>query len=1232
MIAVICPGCHRKLSVKDAFAGKKGSCPHCKERIKVPAASGEKTSPSISDEQATVGGVRRASSDDATLPPPESSPSLLATAGERLDFLAPPQDPGELGRLGAYRVLKVLGAGGMGLVLQGEDPMLKRAVALKVMRPELAAGKDARERFLREAQATAAIEHPHIIHVYQVAEDRGVPFLAMPFLKGEPLDARLKRQPRLPVEEVISLGKQIAEGLAAAHKKGLIHRDIKPGNIWLEPHEGERGSGPTNWVKILDFGLARALTGEDVNLTKTGMILGTPAYMAPEQARGEKVDGRCDLFSLGAVLYRMLTGEMPFKGSDTISILMALATEEPQPPRELNANIPPALADLVMQLLSKDPTGRPASAREVADRLGMLVGGRTEVSAPGFPLAGWRGSKGRPRWLLPVVGATALLGLIVAVLFAFFRLSGRKVIDEQLGPVSLAAVGDPEGTIVNSLGMKLVPIQPGSFWMGSPRTEADHKPDEQEHEVHITRPFYVGMHKVTVGQYTAFVMDSGHITDSQRSEKGSFRRLPDGKWQVDPGTNWRNLGFEQTDEHPVVCVSINDATAFCLWLSAKEGKHYTLPTEAQWEYCCRAGSRKAFSFGDDEGELGQFAWFADNSGRATHPVGQKKPNAWGLYDVHGNAYERCVDVYDKEYYQNSPREDPMRFFSAPARTMRGGSWSQLARGCSSANRKGNLVSAGSSTDVGFRVVVLPGSLVANTVGMKLRSISPGRFTMGSSLREPNRQKDEPQHDIAITRPFWIGTHEVTVGQFKTFVQETQYKTDAEKDGRGSQRSLGSKKWQTDPTITWRTPGFEQTDEHPVVCVSWNDATAFCDWLSKKESKPYTLPTEAQWEFCCRAGARSRFHFGGDFKLADRFAWYAGNAASHTHPVGQKKPNNWLLHDMHGNAWEWCSDWYADYPKGPVTDPQGLTEGNLRVTRGGGFTAMADTGRSASRGKLAPSLSRTNIGFRVVLLPEPVLTNSIGMKLALMPVGSIKMGSPINERGRGRDEDEHDVAVTRPFYLGVSKVTVREFKAFVEATGYLTEAEKTREGAARPFPDGKWRLDPKTNWRNPGFAQTDDHPVVGVSWKDAKAFCDWLSKKEGKRYRLPTEAEWEFACRAGTRGRFFFGNDAKLLDEYAWYFPNSNKTTHPVGQKKPNPRGLFDVHGNAFEMVMDRYDPDYYKRSPKDDPPGPLEGNRAVLRGGGFNSRPDLCRSAKRFSAAYPGGRTVEQSFRVMLVW
>jgi Leucine-rich repeat (LRR) protein len=316
-----------------------------------------------------------AASSQQTVYAPSPTDTLGTPPGEagRYDFLAPPQAPDELGRLGPYRVLKLAGQGGMGVVFQAEDVRLKRMVALKLIKPEAAGKPGARERFLREAQAAAALEHENIVAVYQVDDAGGVPFLAMPWLKGMSLEERLRQVGVLTVPQVLRLGKQIARGLAAAHEAGLVHRDVKPANVWLEPAGGGR-------VKLLDFGLAHVPS--DPGLTQSGTVLGTPAYMAPEQARGEKASPGCDLFSLGAVLYRLCTGQLPFRGENTMALLTALAVDEPAPVGQLAPALPPALAELVMQLLAKDPGKRPASAQEVADRLEAI---ERQLAAPSGP-------------------------------------------------------------------------------------------------------------------------------------------------------------------------------------------------------------------------------------------------------------------------------------------------------------------------------------------------------------------------------------------------------------------------------------------------------------------------------------------------------------------------------------------------------------------------------------------------------------------------------------------------------------------------------------------------------------------------------------------------------------------------------------------------------------------------------------------------------------------------------
>jgi serine/threonine protein kinase len=334
------------------------------------------------------------------------------------ECLTPAEKPDELGRLGPYRVLEVLGSGGMGVVYRAEDVQLHRPVALKVLLPSLAACPAARERFLHEARAAAAVEHDHVVPIWQVGKDCGVPFIAMPLLRGESLDQRLDREGRLPLAEVLRIGRQTARGLAAAHARGLVHCDVKPSNLWLEDRGDKRpaclpGQEPASEplaatggdVKILDFGLARAV-GDDSLRLHQDTVAGTPSYMAPEQSRGGDVDGRTDLFSLGCVLYRMATGELPFKGTDSISTLIVAAVDAPTPPIELNPDLPPALSDLVLGLLAKDPAERPSSAEAAARALEDIerapAAGRPQRKKPHHPPS-------RRRWPSLLIAALVLL-------------------------------------------------------------------------------------------------------------------------------------------------------------------------------------------------------------------------------------------------------------------------------------------------------------------------------------------------------------------------------------------------------------------------------------------------------------------------------------------------------------------------------------------------------------------------------------------------------------------------------------------------------------------------------------------------------------------------------------------------------------------------------------------------------------------------------------------------------
>jgi formylglycine-generating enzyme required for sulfatase activity/serine/threonine protein kinase len=823
-------------------------------------------------EQVAGGGAR---SEDGTLSlhaPAGKARGGAATDDIALEFLQPSAKPSSLGRLGHYEVLEVLGHGGFGVVLKAFDEVLHRVVAIKVLAPQLAATSPPRKRFLREARSAARIRHESVVTIHAV-EEQPIPHLVMEFIPGQTLQEKLDETGPLDVPEVVRIGQQIANGLAAAHEMGLIHRDIKPSNILLERAIEQR-------AKITDFGLAR--TADDASLTQSGIIAGTPMYMAPEQANGEVIDQRADLFSLGSVLYVMCTGRPPFRASTTMGVLKRVTEDTPRPIREIIPEVPEWLCALIAKLHAKQPAERFQTAKEVADLLARpqsdlkhrvcaqtianlrqtlpsarlseqagsdsgkfattaeqevrqqrqalalavndhdlesikrfvhpsYIGKGKNGYASGYQemiglaerlceansdfqevvqieslivdgdmarltvrrscsmtylqwikhratmraVETWRKFDGRwqlieeqelerlsaylgpdeqtTRWLtiagIAAAAACALVALVVVAggylgLFGGIipgtpasRMAGRNPgppeyeVVPPLEPAQAKARQEAEAKLLgvpvegtNSIGMKLALIPRGKFLMGSPDGEAGRDVNEgPQHEVVITQPYYVGVTAVTVGQFKAFVRENGkeggYRTEAERSG-GAL--VPDKNriWVMRPQVNWQNPGYVQSDDYPVVCVSYNDAKEFCAWLSRREGRQYDLPTEAQWEYSCRAGSSTRYSFGNEDGGLDQYAWtYHDIAELNPQPVGKKRPNPWGLCDMHGNVRQWTSDSF-KDYSGDKPGRD---------RVLRGGSWTSgwmaNVSECRSAHREGKAPSS-QDTSTGFRVVLL----------------------------------------------------------------------------------------------------------------------------------------------------------------------------------------------------------------------------------------------------------------------------------------------------------------------------------------------------------------------------------------------------------------------------------------------------------------------------------------------------------------------------------------------
>ena len=273
---------------------------------------------------------------------------------------------------GRYQIVSELGRGSMGVVYQAHDPQIDRLVALKVLREDRLTSKDYVQRFLKEATAIGRLSHPGIVTVYDVGQDHGTIYIAMEFLEGQPLDQLVSNRD-FRLRDIVKVGVQVARALHYAHKKGIVHRDIKPPNI-IYTEEGT--------IKVTDFGIAHIDDPDGQQMTRAGEILGTPVYMAPEQVMGQPVDGRSDLYSLGVILYELTTGRRPFQGENLAAVFRAITQDDPIPPDQLNPDIPPTFSRLILKTMARQPEDRFASGKELAELLESCLDSQTRSPSP----------------------------------------------------------------------------------------------------------------------------------------------------------------------------------------------------------------------------------------------------------------------------------------------------------------------------------------------------------------------------------------------------------------------------------------------------------------------------------------------------------------------------------------------------------------------------------------------------------------------------------------------------------------------------------------------------------------------------------------------------------------------------------------------------------------------------------------------------------------------------------
>jgi serine/threonine-protein kinase len=1164
---------------------------------------------------------------------------LTATMLENVEKKLQAQAAGGVKQLGPYTLLKKLGEGGMGAVYLAEDTHVGRQVALKVLPKKFADNEETVSRFRREAKAAGALNHINIVCAHNVGEEQGFHYLAMEYCEGETLDKILKRDGAFSCDKALEIVRQAACGLQHAHEHGFIHRDIKPANIIL----CQMGKGP-GVAKILDLGLSKDVrSGEQAFTTQTGLAMGTPHYMSPEQARGERnMDYGTDIYSLGATFFHLATGRTPFEGATGPAIMLKHINENPPNPRAIKETIPESVALIILKMLAKKPADRYPSCKELLADLNLAINGQMPIHALDAHKSSMRLkspvlSKSRTKGPLPPVETGHSTWQNESIRSAAYPVPARwkpyvaAAIIALLFGGALAAlwVVKTRRDREEQAAVERRKAEAEAYQAEQARAAARQKEEQQRAEAERLKAeeaTRLAGEKLKASE-EKLKNETAQLEEERRKlaeekQKAEEARLAEERRKQEEARAAREAEEKKKAEAAKVAPPAEVEKADDLLVKYLS----SLPEQEVRVGYGSFGKKGALGY---DGKKIVVDGNASPNGLSMHAIPKSASHVAYLLNKQFSTFKAAAALNDDAQGSASPlvfkvladgktlwQSTPIQKFKQPQECeldITGAEKLELAVECSGENGNGHAVW------VEPRVIKMdPAVAAAKAAAAKaarLRQLFVGVLKEAAPLLEQNKFAEagalleRKAKDPALEEVAELLIRQKT--DLDCIIPLRRSAIEALRKQAGAQITL--KKGGT--AFSGKVLLSGQQPEMVTLDLGGAQITFNAAQLSLEDVDQYGARTENTAADLWQRG--TMYLAAGNISKAKECFLKAGTgedatAAAYLDCITTLEFSN--IENAAAKVWDKAEKLFLAKEMPAAKTAYEAFEHDYGKSQ---FAA----GKGGTLKERYEAIEKA-LGFP----PQRVLKlGPVKLETVLVKAGEFIMGAD-NEWTDKAEKPAHKVKITKPFYMGKYPVTVGQFKVFAEAAKYQTEGERW-DNKGLGFERGRLRMLNNISWKTPNFPQDDNNPVCLVTWNDAQEFCKWAAKITGKTVRLPTEAEWEYACRAGTATKFYTGDKDNDLAMAGWWQGNAESRSHPVGMKKPNAFGLFDMHGNVWQWIQDSFDGNYYSDSPPLDPPGPNGGGARVLRGGSWSNNPVDCRAARR-DRRNPATPATEIGFRV----